>query len=139
MRLPVGFLFAVLSCCEGSPLSVASETPENGLPSLTTAAPEATSLTTDTPPDATSSVPIASPTPKETDICLQRKFLTAPDCVDLYPGWTNDLLAAVGFQCCWAMPIPVEGNPKVSAWLKFDENGDVAVRCLYSGPCAGES
>src|SRR4051812_1761925 len=106
MRLSAVFVFAVVSFCGASPLSVASETPEDASPSLTTAAPEGTSLvtdapqettslTTDTPPDATSSAPIVSPTPKETDICLQRKFLTAPDCLELYPGWTNDLLAAV--------------------------------------------
>ncbi|KAK0614720.1 hypothetical protein B0T14DRAFT_528956 [Immersiella caudata] len=112
MRLVALFALGVLPFCQGTPLTVTTTASELAIPS-----------------------PSLTPAPKETDICLQRKFLSAPYCIDQYPGWTNVVLSAAGFHCCWEMPMPVEGNPKLSAWLKYDENGDVAYRCLYSGTC----
>ena len=65
-------------------------------------------------PPSLTSPPTPRPTPKETDICLQRKFLAVSFCNDINPEWNNNTLKAAGFRCCWDMPMPVEGNPKLS-------------------------
>ena len=70
------------------------------------------SSTTATTTTTTAGTP--RPTPKETDLCLQRKFLTAPFCNEINPELNNNTLQAAGWRCCWDMSMPVEGNPKLS-------------------------
>jgi hypothetical protein len=104
MQLVALTALTVLTQCEGTPASATTITPSDLV--------------------QTTSSPIPSPTPKETDICVQRKFLSASFCIERYPGWTNTLLSAAGFLCCWEMPMPVEGNPKLSSVKK--RNPDAA-------------
>ncbi|KAI1080753.1 hypothetical protein F5B20DRAFT_93610 [Whalleya microplaca] len=73
---------------------------------------------------------------EEVDLCLQRKFLSAGLCSDLDPSYTNETLPGVGYYCCWAQgPFAPPPATAVSAWLNFDENDNVANRCLTSGTC----
>ncbi|KAI1207016.1 uncharacterized protein F4807DRAFT_436683 [Annulohypoxylon truncatum] len=72
----------------------------------------------------------------EQDLCLQQKFLSALECSDLDPSYTNVTLPSAGWYCCWYQGpfLPPPALP-VSAWLTFSENGTVANRCLAPGTC----
>lgn len=47
------------------------------------------------------STPAPQADPPETDLCLQRKFLSALRCEDLDPTYTNVTLPDQGWYCCW--------------------------------------
>ncbi|KAI1463121.1 uncharacterized protein F4812DRAFT_447723 [Daldinia caldariorum] len=47
------------------------------------------------------SAPAPQADPPETDLCLQRKFLTADLCSDIDSTYTNETLAGFGWYCCW--------------------------------------
>ncbi|KAI0881335.1 uncharacterized protein GGS22DRAFT_197060 [Annulohypoxylon maeteangense] len=74
--------------------------------------------------------------PDETDLCLQRKFLSASLCTDLDTTYTNATLPSLGWYCCWYqgpfLPPPAQAT---SAWITFAADGSVANRCLTSGTC----
>lgn len=48
----------------------------------------------------------------DSDTCLQRHFLSSPDCNQIDASYTNETLSAAGFYCCWAqgpfMPPPAQ-------------------------------
>ncbi|KAI2604139.1 uncharacterized protein GGS25DRAFT_534612 [Hypoxylon fragiforme] len=82
------------------------------------------------------SSPMPQDDPPETDLCLQRKFLTAERCEDIDPAYTNATLPSAGWYCCWQQgPFTPPPALPVSAWLTFAEDGSVATRCLTSGAC----
>ncbi|KAI1334527.1 hypothetical protein F5Y15DRAFT_420768 [Xylariaceae sp. FL0016] len=72
----------------------------------------------------------------DSDLCLQRKFLSSLLCEDIDPSYNNDTLPALGWFCCWHqgpfLPPPAEAT---SAWLVFGDDGEVANRCLTGGTC----
>ncbi|KAI0007127.1 hypothetical protein F4779DRAFT_593440 [Xylariaceae sp. FL0662B] len=73
---------------------------------------------------------------QETDLCLQRKFLSAELCTDIDPSYSNETLPTLGWYCCWYQgPFAPPPATPVSAWLTFDDDGNVANRCLGSGTC----
>ncbi|KAI0380274.1 hypothetical protein F5Y04DRAFT_257816 [Hypomontagnella monticulosa] len=82
------------------------------------------------------SAPAPQADPPETDLCLQRKFLSAELCSDIDPTYSNATLPAAGWYCCWYqgpfLPPPAVAT---SAWLTFAEDGSVANRCLTGGTC----
>ncbi|OTB02673.1 hypothetical protein M426DRAFT_322435 [Hypoxylon sp. CI-4A] len=74
--------------------------------------------------------------PDETDLCLQRKFLSAELCSDIDTSYTNETLPSLGWYCCWFQgPFAPPPALPVSAWLTFADDGSVANRCLGSGTC----
>ncbi|KAI1414160.1 hypothetical protein F5Y13DRAFT_198078 [Hypoxylon sp. FL1857] len=82
------------------------------------------------------STPAPQADPPETDLCLQRKFLTADLCSDIDPTYSNETLPGLGWYCCWYQgPFTPPPALPVSAWLTFAEDGSVANRCLASGTC----
>ncbi|OTA94983.1 hypothetical protein M434DRAFT_394195 [Hypoxylon sp. CO27-5] len=82
------------------------------------------------------SSPAPQADPPETDLCLQRKFLSASLCSDIDPTYNNETLPGLGWYCCWYQGpfLPPPALP-TSAWLTFAEDGSVANRCLTSGTC----
>ncbi|KAI1393005.1 uncharacterized protein F4822DRAFT_148034 [Hypoxylon trugodes] len=82
------------------------------------------------------STPTPQSDPPETDLCLQRKFLTADLCSDIDATYTNETLPGLGWYCCWFQgPFTPPPALPVSAWLTYAEDGSVANRCLASGTC----
>ncbi|KAI1372318.1 hypothetical protein F4677DRAFT_449440 [Hypoxylon crocopeplum] len=82
------------------------------------------------------STPMPQADPPETDLCLQRKFLSASLCLDIDPTYTNETLPSIGWYCCWYQgPFAPPPALPVSAWLTFAEDGSVANRCLGRGTC----
>ncbi|KAI8964618.1 hypothetical protein F5Y11DRAFT_315490 [Daldinia sp. FL1419] len=82
------------------------------------------------------STPTPQADPPETDLCLQRKFLSANLCSEIDPTYTNETLPGLGWYCCWHQgPFAPPPALPVSAWLTFAEDGSVANRCLASGSC----
>ncbi|KAL7623603.1 hypothetical protein AAE478_005155 [Parahypoxylon ruwenzoriense] len=47
------------------------------------------------------STPMPQDDPPETDLCLQRKFLSALLCRDIDPTYNNVTLPDLGWYCCW--------------------------------------
>ncbi|KAK1752596.1 hypothetical protein QBC47DRAFT_61278 [Echria macrotheca] len=80
-----------------------------------------TTTTTNIPSSSTSTTTTTKPTPppKETDLCLQRKFLSAPICTDLDPSLRNTTLSERGWKCCWDMVLSLQGNPHLSYVSSF--------------------
>ncbi|KAI1401739.1 hypothetical protein F4819DRAFT_457070 [Hypoxylon fuscum] len=82
------------------------------------------------------STPTPQADPPEYDLCLQRKFLSALQCDDIDPTYSNETLPALGWYCCWHQgPFAPPPAGPVSAWLTFAEDGTVANRCLTGGLC----
>ncbi|KAI1770810.1 hypothetical protein F4818DRAFT_431996 [Hypoxylon cercidicola] len=89
---------------------------------------------------AFAAVGFSSPTPQadppETDICLQRKFLSAEVCSDIDAMYNNATLPSFGWYCCWYQePFAPPPALPISAWITFAEDGSVANRCLGRGTC----
>ncbi|KAI0106864.1 hypothetical protein F4814DRAFT_429252 [Daldinia grandis] len=49
----------------------------------------------------TTSTPTPQEDPPETDLCLQRKFLSANLCSEIDATYTNATLPGLGWYCCW--------------------------------------
>ncbi|KAI2622392.1 hypothetical protein GGR54DRAFT_598370 [Hypoxylon sp. NC1633] len=82
------------------------------------------------------STPTPQAEPPETDLCLQRKFLSALLCSNVDATYTNETLPAAGWYCCWFQgPFAPPPALPVSAWLTFADDGSVANRCLGRGTC----